>query len=104
MTQEQQLTQYSDVLRAGLPGFHSRQRGYFYLLHPASYTVGIRDVSPGVTRQDCRANYSPPSGANAAIHSVLFTTSWRGTLLIKLSENFTFTFQYYWGQFMFTFG
>jgi hypothetical protein len=63
-------SRYSDGLRAGRPGFDSRQRQNVSLLysvqagsgaHPASYPMGIGAISPGVKRQGREADHSPPS-------------------------------------------
>jgi hypothetical protein len=75
------LSRYSDGLRAGRPGFDSRQGKEFSLLysvqtgswtHPASYPMGTGGSLPGVKRPKSEADHSPPSSAEVmsggAIH------------------------------------
>jgi hypothetical protein len=95
---------YSDGLRAGRPGFDSRQAHEIFLLSTASRpTLGptqppIKGVSEafylGVKRPGGEADHSPTSSAEVknggAIPPLPNTFSLSGASLIKNRDNFTF--------------
>jgi hypothetical protein len=67
-----QLSRYSDGLRAGRPGFDSRQGHVYPLLrsvqpdsgaHPASYPVGAGDSFPRIKRPRRESDHPPLSSA-----------------------------------------
>jgi hypothetical protein len=86
------LSRYSDGLRAGRPGFDSRQGQELFIYSTASnlafgpaklpiqWAPGA--VSPEVMRLDREADYSPPSSVEVkngeAIPLLPHTSSWRG--------------------------
>jgi hypothetical protein len=72
ISQRLELSRYSDGLRDGRPGFDSRQRQDFSVLHsvqtgsrahPAFYPMGIVDSFPGDKAAGREADHSPPSSA-----------------------------------------
>jgi hypothetical protein len=84
-------SRYSDELRAGRPGFDSRQGQDFSRLHnvqtgsgahPATYPMGTGAIFPGVKRQGREADHSPTSSAEVknggAIPPIPDTSSRRG--------------------------
>jgi hypothetical protein len=86
-----QFSRYSDGLRAGRPGFDSRQGQDLSLLHsvqtgpeahPASYPMGTGGSFPGVKQQGREADHSPPCNAEVengeAIPPLPNTSSWPG--------------------------
>jgi hypothetical protein len=100
-----QFSRYSDGLRAGRPGFNSRQ-GQEIFLYSIVSTPALRltqppihwapgAISPGVKRPGREVHQSSPSSAEVKYGGTipLFpnTSSRRGAWLIKHKDNFTFT-------------
>jgi hypothetical protein len=89
LQQPGKLGRYSDELRAGRPGFDSRQGRDISLLysvqtgseaHPASYPMGTGTNFKGVKRPERKADHSHPSSAEVknggAIPSLPHMSSW----------------------------
>jgi hypothetical protein len=81
------LSRYSDGLRAGRPGFDSRQCKIFTYILSTTLRPNLRPIqppiqwipgalSPGVKRQGREADHSPPSSAEASTPRYVFM-AWR---------------------------
>jgi hypothetical protein len=95
------LSRYSDGLRAGRPGFDSRQCKIFLFSTASRLALRLTQppirwvpgaLSPGVKRKGPEADHSPQSSAEVkkggAIHPLLHTPSWCS---VKLSPSLSLT-------------